>query len=430
MSSHAPTDFIADLKWRGLLHQTTSDLLGGHLLTSGRLAYCGFDPTSDSLTVGNLLPIMMLARWQQAGHRPIVLMGGATGLIGDPSGKSAERQVISAEKVRHHIARQRPIFARVLDFTGSNAASVVDNAEWLMKIGYIEMLRDVGKFFSVNQMVARDSVATRLTEREQGISYTEFSYMILQAYDFLHLHRTAGCTVQIGGADQWGNICSGIDLIRRISSADAYGITNQLVTKSDGTKIGKSESGAIYLNADRTSPYRFHQFWMNAADDDALKFLKWFTFLSHEKIEAISLTHKSDPAARLAQKTAADELTTMVHGETETQRAGLCAKALFGGDIRDLDERSAIDVAADLPGPRLTRDALTESGKLVVDLLVESGLASSKREAREFLETGAVQVNGERVTLESRVAADSLLHGSFAFIRRGKRNWAVAEFAK
>jgi tyrosyl-tRNA synthetase len=254
--------------------------------------------------------------------------------------------------------------------------------------------------------------------------------MILQAYDFLHLHRTAGCTVQIGGADQWGNICSGIDLIRRISSADAYGITNQLVTKSDGTKIGKSESGAIYLNADRTSPYRFHQFWMNAADDDALKFLKWFTFLSHEKIEAISLAHKSDPAARLAQKTAADELTTMVHGETETQRAGLCAKALFGGDIRDLDEQSAIDVAADLPGPRLTRDALAESGKLVVDLLVESALASSKREAREFLETGAVQVNGERVTLESRVAADSLLHGSFAFIRRGKRNWAVAEFAK
>lgn len=423
-----PSDFIADLTWRGLLHQTTSEMLVGHLMTPGRLAYCGFDPTSDSLTVGNLLPITILARWQQAGYRPLVVMGGATGLIGDPSGKTTERQMIGAEKVRHNIAQQRPIFTRVLDFSGKNAASIVDNADWLLRMGFVEMLRDVGKFFSVNQMVARDSVASRLTEREQGISYTEFSYMILQAYDFLHLYRTAGCTVQIGGADQWGNICSGIDLIRRIAAGDAYGITNQLVTKSDGTKIGKSESGAIYLNADRTSPYRFHQFWLNAADDDALKFLRWFTFLTREKIEEISRAHVHEPGARTAQKALADELTTLVHGETETVRAGLCANALFGGDIRALDERSAIDVAADLPGPRLTRETLSGGGKSVIDLLVESGLAASKREAREFLESGAVQVNGERVRLESLVAAESLLHGTFAFIRRGKRNWAVAEF--
>ncbi len=423
-----PSDFIADLTWRGLLHQTTSEMLVGHLMTPGRLAYCGFDPTSDSLTVGNLLPITILARWQQAGHRPLVVMGGATGLIGDPSGKSSERNMIDAEKVRSNIARQRPIFTRVLDFSGKHAASIVDNADWLMRLGFVEVLRDVGKHFSVNQMVARDSVASRLASREQGISYTEFSYMILQAYDFLHLHRTAGCTVQLGGADQWGNICSGIDLIRRIVAGDAYGITNQLVTKSDGTKIGKSETGAIYLNADRTSPYRFHQFWMNASDEDALKFLRWFTFLTRGKIDEIVEVHSRNPAARTAQTAVANELTTLVHGEAETERACQCADALFGGDIRALDHRSAIEIASDLPGPRLTHAALSEGGKLVVDLLVESGLAASKREARDFLEAGAVQVNGERVALESRIAAPSLLHGTFAFIRRGKRNWAVAEF--
>ncbi len=418
--------FIADLAWRGLLHQTTSDLLTSHLVTPGRLAYCGFDPTSDSLTVGNLLPITVLARWQQAGHRPLVVMGGATGLIGDPSGKSTERQLITSEQVRHNIGRQRPVFARILDFSGRNAASVVDNAEWLLPLGFIDVLRDVGKHFSVNQMVARDSVASRLSQREQGISYTEFSYMILQAYDFLHLYRTAGCTVQLGGADQWGNICSGIDLVRRIASGDAFGITNQLVTKSDGTKIGKSESGAIYLNADRTSPYRFHQYWLNASDEDALKFLRWFTFLSQDRIEELAAEQVDAPGSRPAQRALADQMTAMVHGETEQVRAALCAAALFSGDLRSLDERSASDVAADLPSCALTREALGGSGKAVLDVLLETGLASSKREAREFLESGAVQVNGERADLASSLGSAALLHGTFAFIRRGKRNWAVA----
>ncbi len=419
--------FIADLTWRGLLHQTTSEMLVGHLATPGRLAYCGFDPTSDSLTVGNLLPITVLARWQHAGHRPLVLMGGATGLIGDPSGKSSERQLLDAEQVRHNIARQRPIFARILDFSGHNAASIVDNADWLLRLGYIEVLRDVGKHFSVNQMVARDSVASRLTQREQGISYTEFSYMILQAYDFLHLYRTAGCTVQLGGADQWGNICSGIDLVRRIAGGDAFGVTNQLVTKSDGTKIGKSESGAIYLNADRTSPYRFHQYWLNSADEDALKFLRWFTFLSQARVEAIAAEQASDPAGRSAQKALADEMTTMVHGESESRRATECASALFRGDIRSLDERSAADVAGELPGCSLPRESVAASAKPVLELLIETGLAASKREAREFLETGAVQVNGERAAIETLLSRESFLHGKFAFIRRGKRNWAVAQ---
>lgn len=419
--------FIADLTWRGLLHQTTSEMLVGHLATPGRLAYCGFDPTSDSLTVGNLLPITVLARWQQAGHRPLVLMGGATGLIGDPSGKSSERQLLDAEQVRHNIARQRPIFARILDFSGHNAATIVDNADWLLRLGYIEVLRDVGKHFSVNQMVARDSVASRLTQREQGISYTEFSYMILQAYDFLHLYRTAGCTVQLGGADQWGNICSGIDLVRRIADGDAFGVTNQLVTKSDGTKIGKSESGAIYLNADRTSPYRFHQYWLNSADADALKFLRWFTFLSQARVDAIAAEQASDPAGRSAQKALADEMTTMVHGATESSRAAECAAALFRGDIRSLDERSAAEIADELTGCSLLPESFATAAKSVLELLIETGLAASKREAREFLESGAVQVNGERAALETTISRESLIHGKFAFIRRGKRNWAVAQ---
>ena len=281
--------FLDELAWRGLLHQTTSDALPAYLATAGRVAYAGFDPTADSLTVGNYVPMKLLAHWQRAGHRPIVLMGGGTGLIGDPSGKSAERQLLTADAVAHNVSRQREIFARVIDFSegGDRKAVVVDNGEWLGSLGYIEVLREVGKHFSVNQMIMRDSVRSRLEGREQGISYTEFSYMILQAYDFLHLYRTAGCTVQLGGADQWGNIVSGIDLVRRMEQGEAYGITNPLVTKSDGGKFGKSEKGAVWLTADRTSPFRFHQFWLNTADADVVRFLKWFTFLPHERVPEV-----------------------------------------------------------------------------------------------------------------------------------------------
>ena len=421
--------FLSELAWRGLLHQTTSPELAGHLATNGRVAYCGFDPTSDSLTVGNLLPITILARWQQSGHRPLVVMGGATGSIGDPSGKSAERQLLGLDQVRANVISQRPIFERLLDFSGRHAASIVDNAEWLMKLGYVELLRDVGKHFSVNQMVARDSVATRLEGRDQGISYTEFSYMILQAYDFLHLYKTAGCTVQLGGADQWGNICSGIDLIRRIEGGEAYGITNQLVTKADGTKIGKSESGAIYLNAHRTSPYRFHQYWLNATDADAIRFLRWFTFLSRPRVEELEAEQARDPSGRPAQRALADEMTSMVHSDVEMRRAKECAKALFSGDIRSLDVRSAVDVAADLPSVRMARAEFAGAGRSIIDLLTLPGLAlaSSKREAREFLEAGAVAVNGEQASLDATITASSLLHGRFAFVRRGKRQWAVVE---
>ncbi len=422
-----PNQFLSELSWRGLLHQVTSTELEAHLETPGRVAYCGFDPTSDSLTVGNLLPLTILARWQQAGHRPLVVMGGATGSIGDPSGKTAERQLLGLDQVRANVASQRPVFERILDFSGRHAASIVDNSEWLMKLGYVELLRDIGKHFSVNQMIARDSVASRLEGRDHGISYTEFSYMILQAYDFLHLHRTAGCTVQLGGADQWGNICSGIDLIRRIAAGEAYGVTNQLVTKSDGTKIGKSESGAIYLNANRTSTYRFHQYWLNAADEDAIKFLKWFTFMSAERIDALAMEQSGNPASRVAQKALADEVTTMVHSSEETERAKECARALFAGDVRGLDARSAGDIAAELPKAQVPRSLLIGAGRPVVDLLIEVALASSKREAREFLQAGAVSVNGELAAVDGAISLGSLMHGRFAFLRRGKRQWAVVE---
>ena len=420
-----PEAFLDDLSWRGLLHQTTSEALGAYLAVPGRVGYVGFDPTSDSLTVGNLVALLLLARWQRAGHVPIALMGGGTGLIGDPSGKSAERSLLDREQVRANMDAQRPVFERVLDFSGAHAARIVDNADWLGSLGYIAVLRDIGKHFSVNQMIARDSVATRLHGREQGISYTEFSYMILQAYDFLHLHRAHGCTVQLGGADQWGNIVSGIDLVRRIEGAECFGITNQLLTKADGTKIGKTESGAIYLGAHRTSPYRFHQYWLNASDEDAVRYLRWFTFLGREEIGSVAAAHAAAPQARGAQRRLADELTTMIHGADETARANACAQALFGGDVRALDAASVAAVAEDLPTAEFPRDTLAGAGIPVADALVATRLASSKREARDFLAAGSVLVNGEKVSVDSTLTAAHLMHGTHALLRRGKRQWAA-----
>ena len=343
--------FLSELSWRGLLHQTTADTLPAYLSTPGRVAYAGFDPTADSLTVGNYVAMKLLAHWQRAGHRPIVLMGGGTGLIGDPSGKSAERQLLTPELVEHNVARQKEIFARVIDFSagGDRAAKMVNNGDWLRNLGYIDLLRDVGKHFSVNQMIVRDSVKSRLEGREQGISYTEFSYMILQAYDFLHLHRAAGCTLQVGGSDQFGNIVSGVDLIRRVTGAHAFGATAPLLLKSDGTKFGKSESGNVWLSAEKTSPYRFHQFFLNAADDQVGQLLRWFTFMGREEIEALEAQHRIAPQERAAQRALADAVTDMVHGATETAHAKAAATALFSGDVRSLSASLLKDVITDLP---------------------------------------------------------------------------------
>lgn len=417
--------FLDELAWRGLLHQTTTETLPAYLATPGRIAYAGFDPTADSLTVGNYVPMKLLAHWQRAGHRPVVLMGGGTGLIGDPSGKSAERQLMTPDLVAHNVSRQRAIFERVIDFSQQNerAVTVVDNGEWLRTLGYIDVLRDVGKHFSVNQMIMRDSVKSRLEEREQGISYTEFSYMILQAYDFLHLFRTMGCTVQLGGADQWGNIVSGIDLIRRIEQGEAYGITNPLVTKADGGKFGKSEKGSVWLTADRTSPFRFHQYWLNTADADVVRFLKWFTFLPQDRIAELERAAADRPQEREAQRVLANEMTEIFHGVTERSNAEAAGRALYSGELAALDARTIGEIAEDLPCTVLEPGELGGEGILLADLLARTTLAASKREARDFLQAGAVQVNGTKAAADARLTERDMLHGNVALLRRGKKNW-------
>ncbi len=416
--------FLGELAWRGMLHQTTGDALAAHLATPGRVAYAGFDPTGDSLTIGNYIPLKMLAHFQRAGHSPVALLGGGTGLIGDPSGKSSERQLLTRDQVEHNVAGQKRAFDRVLDFSakGSCKATLVNNADWLCSIGYLEMLRDVGKHFSVNQMIARDSVKNRLDNREQGISYTEFSYMLLQAYDFVHLHKSMGCTVQMGGADQWGNIVSGIDLVRRMAGGEAHGVTAPLVTASDGSKIGKTEKGAIWLTADRTSAFKFYQYWLNTSDADAVKYLKWFTFLPKDRVDELAHRHAAKPQDRDAQRALADQMTEMFHGTTERAQAEAAGKALFSGEVAGLDARTVQDVADDLPTTELESEELS-AGVALVDLLPRTTLASSKREAREFLQAGSVHVNGRKSEADTRLTVSDLLHGRVALLRRGKKLW-------
>ncbi len=431
--------FLEELKWRGLLHQTTGgDELQEHLASGNRIAYCGFDPTKDALTIGNYMPIKMLRHWQLAGHKPIVLMGGGTGLIGDPSGKDAERQLLSKEQVAKNIEGQLRCFSKVLDFEGENAAIIVNNADWLCELGFLDVLRDVGKYFSVNTMIQKDSVKDRLNNREQGISYTEFSYMILQAYDFLHLRRTMDCTIQIAGSDQYGNIVAGIDLIRRDMAGlqdDQFrgaGITNPLVTASDGSKIGKTEKGAIWLTEDRTSPYAFHQYWLNIPDDDAGKFLRWFTFLDEATITSIEKEHSEAPHQRAAQKALADAMTNIFHGSDNVARCNEAAKALFGGAVTSLDENMLNEVFSEVPAGEFSKSLLGSDSASLIELLPQTDLCKSKREAREFLKNGSVAINGEKVNggeaLERILTVDDLLHGNTILLRRGKKVWFASRW--
>lgn len=432
-------DLIDELKWRGLFHQCTDEAgLRAHLASGTRRAYCGFDPTADSLTIGNLVTIILLRHWQLAGHAPVVVVGGGTGLIGDPSGKSAERQLMTEERVRANVEAQKKIFAKVLEFDGPRAAVLTNNLDWLGKIGFIEALRDIGKHFSINEMIKRDSVRDRLENREQGISYTEFSYMLLQAYDFLHLYRTMGVTAQVSGSDQWGNIVPGIDLIRRSTGptasparqqgeALAFGLTAPLVTKADGSKFGKTESGAIWLSPERTSPYAFYQFWLNASDTDAGKWIRLFTFLPHEEVEALERVHTAEPGKREAHRALARHMTTMLHGESAMKEAEAAAQALFSGDVAGLPLATLNEVFASVPSSEHKRDELAP-GVPLADLLPLTTLCKSKREAREHLQAGAVTVNGRAVGPEDRLTADMLLHGSIAAIRRGKKAWHVTRW--
>ncbi|TVQ29889.1 MAG: tyrosine--tRNA ligase [Phycisphaeraceae bacterium] len=429
MTTTNRTELLDELSWRGLLHQATDEAgLRKHLAESPRRVYAGFDPTADSLTIGNLVPIMALRHFRRAGHEPVVVMGGGTGLIGDPSGKSAERQLQTAEQVEANVNSQRRIFERLLGFEGvdggaAGGATIVNNAEWLGKLGYLEVLRDIGKHFSVNVMIQRDSVRDRLHGREQGISYTEFSYAILQSYDFLHLFRERGVTVQLGGSDQWGNIVAGVDLVRRVAREEVFGLTAPLVTKADGGKFGKTESGAIWLTAERTSPYAYYQFWLNADDADMPRFLRLFTEMPLEEIEALEAEHAKNAAARPAHRALARHATALLHGEREMERAEAAAAALFTGDVASLDEATLAEVFAGAPSSEHGKAELAGEGVALVDLLPLTSLAKSKREAREFLSGGAVTVNGKKADLETRLTTGDLLHGRVALLRRGKKHW-------
>lgn len=423
------TDLLKELSWRGLIHQITdAESLRRHLAEAPRRVYAGFDPTADSLTIGNLVPIMLLVHFQRAGHVPVAVVGGATGLIGDPSGKTSERQLLDEQTLQRNVESIRRIFERTLSFEGVNPAELRNNADWLGKISFIEMLRDTGRHFAVNMMIQKDSVRERLTNREQGISYTEFSYMILQAHDFYHLSSEHDVTLQLGGSDQWGNIVAGIDLVRRRSQREVYGLTAPLVTKADGGKFGKTESGAIWLSPERTSPYAYYQFWLNTADADVESFLKIYTLLDQREIEQVMEVQRREPSHRAAQRALAEHATRFLHGEAGLQRAEAATRALFSGDVGGLDEATLREAFAEVPSSRHGLAELGAQGLPLTELLPLTTLAKSKREAREFLTNGAISLNGERVGAEARLRSVDLLHGKLALLRRGRKAWHLTQW--
>ena len=416
-----------DLQWRGLVAQTTDDDLGEVLGRESLTFYVGFDPTASSLHVGNLLQLCNLRRLEQAGHKPIALAGGGTGMIGDPGGKSEERNLLTAEELESNLAGIRSQIARFVDFDAG--ARMVDNGEWLWKVGYLEFLRDIGKHFTVNQMVARESVKARLERADVGISYTEFSYMLLQSYDYLQLFDRYGCRLQFGGSDQWGNIVSGVDLIRRVRGEHVYAFTSPLVLNSDGSKMGKTAGGTtVWLDRERTSPYQLWQFLLSTEDALVGERLRFFTWLSREEIEALDKATADRPERREAQRALANEVTALVHGEEEAAGAERAAGVLFSEDIASLEEPLLLDVLADAPASQMARSALDADGLDLVDALVASELVKSKSEARKALEQGGVYVNNRRVSADDRLRSEVLLHGRFALLRRGKKAQHLLRF--
>ena len=420
-----------DLRFRGLIHQMTDPSLEGRLGSERLTAYIGFDPTADSLHVGHLLQVCTLRRLQLAGHQPIALAGGGTGFIGDPGGKSEERSLLSAESLRSNLSGIQSQLERFLDFApgaGDSQARLMNNADWLADMTLFEFLRDVGKHFTVNQMVAKDSVRSRLERGGQGISFTEFSYMLLQAYDFLQLFDQCQCTLQLGGSDQWGNITMGIDLIRKVRHAEAWGLTTPLVLKADGTKFGKTETGTVWLDPNRTSPYQLYQFFVRSEDAVVGTYLRYFTFLSHEEILALEGTTAEHPERREAPRELARQVCTMVHGEQETERAERAAAALFGGDLAELDERSLLDVFAEAPSTEIPRSRLDAGGLALVDLVAETG-AGSKSQARAIIGQGGAYLNNHRETDVARtLTADDLVAGRYLVVRRGKKDYHLVRF--
>ena len=423
-----PMNLLPDLQWRGLIQDCTdADALGKRLAEGPVALYCGFDPTADSLHVGHLMGQLMLRRFQLAGHHPLPLAGGATGSIGDPSGKSSERNLLTREVLEHNVACIKHQLSRILDFDcATNPARLVDNATWTAGISYLDFLRDIGKHFSVNVMVAKDSVRSRMEDREAGISYTEFSYMLLQAFDFYHLRKELSCELQIGGSDQWGNITAGTDLIRKKLAAHAFGLTFPLLTKADGTKFGKTEGGAVWLDPAKTSPYRFYQFFIQADDSMVVKYLKMLTLLPREEIEALEQKHLVNPGARDAHRALARVTTALVHGETAAQEAIRASDILFGGELAGVSEGTFKEIVGEVPTRELEAVKLGGAGFPLLDLLVHVGLCPSKGQARKDLEGGGIYVNNVReASLQRNVTTADLLFGKHVLLRKGKRNYVV-----
>jgi tyrosyl-tRNA synthetase len=418
----------SDLRWRGLLQDATEpDKLTERLAVGPITLYCGFDPTAESLHVGNLVPLLALRRFQLCGHRPLALAGGATGLIGDPSGKAAERQLLTRDKLEANIAGVKQQLRRLLDFEAqSNPAQLLDNASWTAPVSFLDFLRDIGKHFSVNMMVAKESVRARMEDRESGISYTEFSYMLLQAFDFYVLRRDLNCELQIGGSDQWGNITAGIDLTRKKLGVQVFGLTLPLITNADGTKFGKTAKGAVWLDAAKTSVYRFYQFWIRTDDRDVIRYLKYFTFFSHEEIDALEKQHQEKPEARAAHKALAKAVTDMIHGENATSEAMRASEILFGGGLEGISESTFNDIVNEAPSKDIGKSQLEGGGWPLLEALVHSGLAASKGQARKDIEGGGIYLNNTREPdLQRRVQTNDLLFGRYLLLRKGKRNYVV-----
>jgi len=422
-------NFVEELKWRGMLHQNMPGV-EDHLDEGMRSAYVGFDPTADSLHIGNLVPIMLLAHYQRCGHKPVALVGGATGMIGDPSGKSSERNLLDEKTLRHNQEAIKNQLAHFLDFDSNdaNAAVLVNNYDWMKEFSFLEFIRDVGKHITVNYMMAKDSVKNRISgeSSNDGMSFTEFTYQLVQGYDFLHLYRANDCTIQMGGSDQWGNITTGTELIRRIGGGKGFAITCPLITKSDGSKFGKSEGGNVWLDANRTSPYKFYQYWLNSSDVDAEKYIKIFTFLDESDINVLIDNHKEAPHRRLLQKRLAEEITTMVHSKADFENAEKASNILFSKsfkeDIKTLDEKTFLDVFEGVPQAEITTADFNEGLDMIGALAAKTNFLNSNGEARRALKENSVSVNKEKVKEDYQLSSEDLINDKYIILNKGKKN--------
>ena len=419
---------LDELEWRGLINDCTdTETLTERIGAGSVVLYCGFDPTSDSLHVGNLVPLIALRRFQDLGHVPIALAGGATGAVGDPSGKSAERNLLTPETLAANIASVKEQLRRLLDFeTTKNPARLLDNADWTSDVTLLDFLRDIGKHFTVNNMVSKESVRARMEDRDAGISFTEFSYMLLQAFDFYHLKQAHDCDLQIGGSDQWGNITAGIELTRRKLNQTVFGLTLPLITNADGSKFGKTEAGAVWLDTARTSVYKFYQFWIRADDRDAIRYLKYFTFNTREEIEGLEKQHEENPSARVAHTALAVAMTNLIHGEEATSEAQNASKILFGGELEGINESTFNEIVGEVPTVEIKSAELEGEGMPILELFVASGLCQSNGQARKDLQGGGLNLNNERqADPKLKITTDSLLFDKHLLLRKGKRNYTV-----